>query len=249
LEQLEGRVAVVTGAAGGIGLAITEAFVAEGMRVAMVDVEATALSAQAARLMSGGGEVCSVVADVSDPDAVDAVAEEVVSVFGGLHVAVNNAGVQLFGVSWELSLDDWRRIIDVDLWGVIHGVRSFLPRIIATGEEGHLVNVGSIASLLPIQNIAPYTAAKHAVLGLTDVVRAEVEATTSRVGVSVLLPGLVQTGISPVGVVSAATAASNVVDGIRRNRPYIYTDDFGQSEIEARLSQILAARDETIPED
>jgi NAD(P)-dependent dehydrogenase (short-subunit alcohol dehydrogenase family) len=248
MEDLEGRTAVVTGAASGIGLAITEAFVAEGMRVAMVDVEAEALSAHASRLTSDGADVRSLVADVSDADAIEGVADEVVRVFGGLHVAVNNAGIQQFDGIWDLSLQDWRRIIDVDLWGVIHGVRSFVPRMIAGGDEGHVVNVGSIASLLPFQNIAPYTVAKHGVLGLTDVLREEIAATTSRIGVSVLLPGLVQTGISPVGVVSAATAAANVVDGIRRDRPYIYTDDFGKSEIETRLNRILAAREQTIPE-
>jgi NAD(P)-dependent dehydrogenase (short-subunit alcohol dehydrogenase family) len=249
MEDLEGRIAVVTGAASGIGLAIVEAFVGEGLRVAMVDIEGEALSANASRLKSEGADVRPMVADVSDPDAIESVADQVVEAFGGLHVAVNNAGIQQFAGIWDLSLQDWHRVIDVDLWGVIHGVRSFVPRMIAGGDEGHVVNVASIASLLPIQNIAPYTVAKHGVLGLTDVMREELAATTPRIGVSALLPGLVQTGISPVGIVTAATAAANVVDGIRKDRPYIYTDEFAQSEIETRLNRILTARDQTIPGD
>src|SRR4051812_10921533 len=149
MRQLEGRTAVVTGAASGIGLAVAEAFVAEGMRVVMSDLDERALHDQAARV-GASGEVHAVVADVRDPDAVDALADAVVERFGVLHVAVNNAGIVNRGRSWELALDDWHRVLGVNLWGVIHGVRSFVPRILATGDEGHVVNVASMAAVTAI---------------------------------------------------------------------------------------------------
>jgi NAD(P)-dependent dehydrogenase (short-subunit alcohol dehydrogenase family) len=189
MRQLEGRTAVVTGAAGGIGLAIVEAFVAEGMHVVMADMDQQRLGAEATRLRDEGADVHAVTVDVRDPDAVDRVGRAAVERFGQLNVAVNNAGIVTTGTSWELPLDDWHRVIDVDLWGVIHGIRSFVPRILASGEDGHVVNTASMAAVRPIPRLGPYTAAKHGVLGLSDVLRAELEAVGAPVGVSVVMPG------------------------------------------------------------
>ena len=161
----------MTGAASGIGLAVVEAFVGEGMRVVMADVDEENLRSHAARLESKGADVLAVPADVTDPDAVEAVGRAAVERFGRLHVAVNNAGVVNGGNSWEIALEEWHRVIDVDLWGVIHGIRTFVPLILATGEEGHVVNTASMAAVLPRGGIGPYTAAKHGVLGLSDVLR------------------------------------------------------------------------------
>ena len=147
MEQLAGRSAVVTGAASGIGLAITEAFVAEGMQVAMADVDEERLGTQVARLSGEGANVYGVTVDVRDPDAVDALGRSAVDRFGRLNVAVNNAGIVNGGNTWEISLEDWHRVVDVDLWGVIHGVRSFVPLILASGEEGHVVNTASMAAV------------------------------------------------------------------------------------------------------
>ena len=107
--------------------------------------------------------------DVRDPEAVEGVAAAAVDRFGALHVAVNNAGVVSTGYSWELPLEEWHRVIDIDLWGVIHGIRAFVPRILASGEEGHVVNVASMAAVKALGRLGPYTAAKHGVLGMTDV--------------------------------------------------------------------------------
>ncbi len=248
MEILEGRIAVVTGAASGIGLAVTEAFVGEGMRVTMLDRDGDALTSHARRLAADGAEVHPVQADVRDAAELEAIGHSIVDRFGGLHVAVNNAGIVNRGTTWELSLDDWRRVLDVNLWGVIHGVRAFVPLILATGEEGHVVNTASLAAVLPLERLGPYTVAKHGVLGLSDVLRADLAAAGAPVGVSVVMPGLIKTGMNPIGTVPASVVADNVVDAMRRNRPYVYTDDHATTEVEARLRALLAARDEVVGE-
>jgi NAD(P)-dependent dehydrogenase (short-subunit alcohol dehydrogenase family) len=247
MRELQGRVAVVTGAASGIGLAIAEAFVDEGMRVALADLDEDALHAHATRLSGSGADVLAVRADVRDPASVDAVGGSVVEHFGTLHVAVNNAGVVGGGNSWEIPLDEWHRVIDVDLWGVIHGVRTFVPLVLASGEEGHIVNVASMAAVLTLPRLGPYTVAKHGVLGLTDVLRAELEGLEAPVGASVVMPGMVKTAMNPIGTVPPAAVAANVVDAIRRDRAYVFTDDHSTSEVERRLRSVLAARDDVIP--
>jgi NAD(P)-dependent dehydrogenase (short-subunit alcohol dehydrogenase family) len=242
VQQLEGRTAVVTGAASGIGLALVEAFVAEGMQVVMADMVEERLDAEAGRITDAGGDVHAITVDVRDPDAVDRAGQAAVDRFGQLHVAVNNAGVVSGGNSWELPLEDWHRVIDVDLWGVIHGIRAFVPRILASGEEGHVVNTASMAAVYALAGIGPYTAAKHAVLGLSDGLQAELDAIGAPVGVSVVMPGRVRTGMNPIGTVSAEAVAANVVDAIRRRRSYVFTDDHHTAQVEARLQAILAAR-------
>lgn len=246
MEQFKGRVAVVTGAASGIGLAIVEAFIAEGMRVVLVDIDKTQLEMQTVRLSGMGADVCHVALDVSDPEAVDRAGRVAVDRFGALHVAVNNAGINARGNSWELTLEQWHRVIDVDLWGVVHGVRSFVPLILASGEEGHIVNTASMAAVLPRDRLGPYTVAKHGVLGLSDVLRAELAALGAPVGVSVVMPGLIKTGMVPIGTVLASTVANNVVDAIRHGRPYVFTDHHHTADVEARLFAILAARAEVV---
>jgi len=243
MHELGDRVAVVTGAASGIGLAIAEAFVREGMRVVMADLNEGDLRAHADRLRTEGrGDVHTVVVDVRDPRGVDAVGASAMERFGALHVAVNNAGVVGGGCSWELPLEEWHRVIDVDLWGVIHGVRSFVPLILATGDEGHVVNVASLAAVLALGRLGPYTVAKHGVLGLTDVLRAELAAMEVPVGASVVLPGMIRTGMNPIGTVEPSAVAANVLDAIRHNRDYVFTDDHSTAEVEHRLRAILAAR-------
>jgi len=244
MQRLRDRVAVVTGAASGIGLALVEAFVAERMRVVMADVDEDAVTSHAAAM---GEDVHPVVADVRDPDAVERIGDVALDRFGSLHVAVNNAGIVNGGNSWELSLEEWHRVMDVNLWGGIHGVRAFVPRILASGSEGHVVNTASLAAVLPLARLGPYAVAKHGVLGLSDVLRAELEAIGAPVGVSVVMPGMVKTGMNPIGTIEPKTVATNVLDAIRRNRPYVFTDDQGSTPVEARLRAILSARHEVLP--
>jgi NAD(P)-dependent dehydrogenase (short-subunit alcohol dehydrogenase family) len=242
MERLQDQTAVVTGAASGIGLAIAEAFVGEGMRVIMADVNEENLQAHAARLRNDGANVHTVAVDVRDSDAVDRVGRAAIERFGALHVAVNNAGVAMTGNSWEIALEEWHRVIDIDLWGVIHGIRTFVPLILASGQEGHVVNVASMAAVLPLSQVGPYTVAKHGVLGLSDVLRAEFEALAVPVGVSVVLPGMIKTAMNPIGTVEPSAVANNVVDAIRRRRSYVFTDDHFLKEVEDRLRAILSAR-------
>ena len=244
MKELVDRVAVITGAASGIGLALAEAFVREDMRVVMADTDEGSLTTHAARL---GAQAHPVVADVRDPHAVDQIGSEAVERFGALHVAVNNAGIVNGGKSWELSLEEWHRVIDVNLWGVIHGVRSFVPLILASGEEGHVVNTASMAAVLPLGGLGPYTVAKHGVLGLSDVLRAELDELGAPVGVSVVMPGMIRTGMNPIGTVEPETVATNVVDAIRHDRHYVFTDDQASARVEARLQAIVSARHDVLP--
>lgn len=246
MKQLEGRTAVVTGAASGIGLAVAEAFVAANMRVVMVDLAEEPLHDHAGRLRGAGHDVLPAVVDVREPAAVDALAETVMRQYGSLHIAVNNAGIVNGGLTWELSLEDWHRVLDINLWGVIHGIRSFVPRILATGDGGHVVNMGSMAAVLPVGQLAPYTAAKHAVLGISDVLRMDLEGMSPDVGVSVVMPGMIRTGMNPIGSVGPDVVAANILDAIVRNRPYVYTDDHHRAGVERRLGEIQRAREDVV---
>ena len=183
-----------------------------------------------------------VVADVADPGAVASVGEAAIDRYGQLNVAVNNAGVVSRGYSWELPLEDWHRVIDIDLWGVINGIRTFVPLILESGEEGHVVNTASMAAVLPMDRLGPYTVAKHGVLGLSDVLRAEFEVLGVPVGVSVVMPGMVKTAMNPIGTISAEVVAARVIDAMRRQRGYVFTDDQGETEVTHRLGQIVAEK-------
>jgi len=250
MQIVEGNVAVVTGAASGIGLAICEQLAQANVHVLMTDrnPDALAEAALVVRASSTGSEIETLAVDVSDPDAVEAAATRAVERFGALHIAVNNAGVVNRGMSWELSLDEWHRVLDVNLWGVIHGVRAFVPKILETGQPGHVVNVASMAAVLPQDRLGPYTVAKHGVLGLSDVLRAEFAATGAPIGVSVVFPGRIRTGMNPIGSIEPSTVALNVLDAIRRQRPYVFTDDHATDAVEERLHAIITARDDVLSE-
>ncbi len=194
MEQFEGKVAVVTGAASGIGRALAETFVGAGMRVVLADVESGPLEEVALSLREGGGDVFAVLADVARPEEVERIGAAAMDVFGGLHVACNNAGVSGGGLTWEIDLETWRWILDVDLWGVIHGVRTFTPLIIASGG-GHIVNTASMAGLTSNAGMSPYNVAKHGVVTLSETLFADLQLTHPEVGVSVLCPGWVRTRI------------------------------------------------------
>jgi NAD(P)-dependent dehydrogenase (short-subunit alcohol dehydrogenase family) len=194
MEQFEGKVAVVTGAASGIGRAMAGAFAAEGMRVVMADIEADPLEAAASALREAGADVFAVTADVSSAPDVARIGAAAMDVFGGLHVACNNAGVSGGGLSWEIDVDTWEWILGVNLWGVIHGVRTFTPLIIESGG-GHIVNTASMAGLTSNPGMSPYNVSKHGVVTLSETMSIELQMTHPEVGVSVLCPGWVRTRI------------------------------------------------------
>jgi NAD(P)-dependent dehydrogenase (short-subunit alcohol dehydrogenase family) len=195
MKNFRGRVAVVTGAASGIGLALTERFVAEGMKVVMADIEAGALAAAAERLRRDGAIVLPIRVDVSQPADVERLADEAYRAFGAAHVVCNNAGVAVIGAIHEHTLADWQWVIDVNLWGVIHGVRVFLPRMLAGGDEGHVVNTASMAGLTTAPFMSVYDVTKHGVVALSESMYKELALTGAPIGVSVVCPGLIDTNI------------------------------------------------------
>jgi len=195
MNNFRGRVAVVTGAASGIGLALTERFVAEGMNVVMADIEAGALATESARLRRDGATVLPIRVDVSQPGDVERLADETYSAFGAAHVVCNNAGVAVIGAVHEHTLADWQWVINVNLWGVIHGVRVFLPRMLAGGDEGHVVNTASMAGLTTAPFMSVYDVTKHGVVALSESMYKELALSGAPIGVSVVCPGLIETNI------------------------------------------------------
>jgi NAD(P)-dependent dehydrogenase (short-subunit alcohol dehydrogenase family) len=189
------RVAVVTGAASGIGLALAERFAAEGMKIVMADVEADALERAAAALRGRAAAVLATRVDVSKADDVERLARETYAAFGAAHVVCNNAGVAVIGAVHEHSLADWQWVMGVNLWGVIHGVRAFVPRMLAGGDEGHIVNTASMAGLTTAPFMSVYDVTKHGVVALSESMYKEFTATGAPIGVSVVCPGLINTSI------------------------------------------------------
>ena len=195
MDRLRDRVAVVTGAASGIGLAMVERFAAEGMKIVMADVETAALDAAATTVRPKAPAVLTVSVDVSRAEDVERLARETYAAFGAVHVVCNNAGVAVIGAVHEHSLADWQWVIGVNLWGVIHGVRAFVPRMLAGGDEGHIVNTASIAGLSTAPFMSVYDVTKHGVVALSESMFKEFEATGAPIGVSVVCPGLINTNI------------------------------------------------------
>ena len=194
MEDLEGKVAVVTGGASGIGKAMATRFGAAGMKLVLADIEKAALDDVVAELGSAGVEAVGVPTDVSDGAAVEALRDAALERFGGIHVACNNAGVATGGRIWEQTVDDWKWVLGVNLWGVIHGVRTFVPMMLRQGE-GHVVNTASMAGLTSPPFMGVYNVTKHAVVTLSETLHAELTMETADIGVSVLCPGWVKTRI------------------------------------------------------
>lgn len=194
MRDLAGKVAVITGAASGIGLALSRRLGCDGMRVMMADIEEPALAAAAASLAADGIEVATAVTDVSDAKSVDDLARRTIGRFGAAHVVCNNAGVSRGGPAWQIPLPIWNWTVGVNLFGIVHGVRSFLPHLIAQGE-GHVVNTASVGGLVSGPWMSPYHATKHAVVAMSESLFHELATISSPVGVSVLCPGTVRTRI------------------------------------------------------
>lgn len=232
MKDLQERVAVITGAASGIGRAMAERFAAEGMRLVLADVERPVLALAEEQIRAKGGTVVAVPTDVSKAADVDALARKAMEVFGAVHVVCNNAGVAgTPAASWERSVSDWEWILGVNLWGVIHGVRTFVPLMLKQGSEGHIVNTASMAGLLSGPGASDYGVTKHAVVTLSESLYHELAMVGSRLKVSVLCPAWVNTRLMD--------ADRNRPPGARRESR-LQTELPGGKDLEATVRQFLA---------
>jgi NAD(P)-dependent dehydrogenase (short-subunit alcohol dehydrogenase family) len=194
MNDLKDKVAVITGAASGIGLGIARLAVQKGMKVVIADIEGDALEEAAKELKELTKYVLAVTTDVSKAEQVDALAEKTLAHFGAVHLLVNNAGVGGGGCMWELDTDYWDWVLGVNLWGVIHGVRAFTRHMVEQ-KLGHIVNTASIAGLMSAPGMGPYNVSKHAVVSLSETLFGELRNAQANVGVSVLCPSYVDTKI------------------------------------------------------
>ena len=276
MKDLADKVAVVTGAASGIGQALATRFAAERMKVVLADVEAGPLAQVADDLCAAGATVLAVPTDVGDRAAVDALARRAVEAFGAVHVICNNAGVAgPGGPLWTLTDADWEWTLRVNLWGVVHGIRAFVPLLVAQGE-GHVINTASIAGLISPQLMGPYVASKHAVVAISEVLALDLEVTGSPVKVSVLCPGFVRTRIGEsqrnrpahladtsshpaaalaanmvqqavAGGTSPDDVAEQVVAAIREERFYVLTHPEMTGAVHHRNNDIVQGRYPRLP--
>jgi len=271
MRALKGRVAAVTGAASGLGRSMALAFAAEGMDVALADVDQEGLLKTQGVVGGYGVRSTTLRVDVSKAAEVEAFAERTVKELGAVHVVCNNAGVSPLGSVWENTLADWQWILGVNLWGVIHGVRAFAPRLIAQ-NEGHVVNTASVAGLISPPGSGAYNVTKHAVVTLSESLYHDLRERGSDVGVSVLCPAYVPTRITESernrprellvseksdqtlareamlrkavasGKISADQVAQAVVAAVKEERFYILTHPRIKGAIRARMEDILEER-------
>jgi NAD(P)-dependent dehydrogenase (short-subunit alcohol dehydrogenase family) len=265
VNEFVGKVAVVTGAASGIGRALAERCAAEGMQVVLADIEEAPLDAAVADLRLQGADALGVVTDVSSPESVEALARTAFESFGKVHLVCNNAGVfgSRPGPLWDATLNDWRWILGVNVWGVIHGLRSFVPRMLEGGEEGWIVNTASMGGLVP--GGSPYGVSKHAAVAISEALYSHLQEREARIGCSVLCPIYVRTQIlsaarnRPVdlidpdvnlasrgrlsGRIEQGQPPSEIADavfaGIRTGQFYIWPGDEVDEIVRTRFTHIL----------
>ena len=271
MDTISGKVAVITGGASGIGFATAKALAAKGARLVIADIEASALNKAVAELSSSGAKAEGVVCDVADLASVQNLAQQAFSKMGAVHILFNNAGVALNGHIVDMKHSDWEWIIKVDLWGPIHGVEAFLPRMIEQKQGGQILFTSSIAGLVPTEGLGVYSVAKYGVVALAETLRREVR--QHNIGVSVLCPLRVDTNIgtsernrtadfggaaaSPrrqpqassnivmAGeVMKPADVATVVVEAVLANRLYILPHDDSRGLIRRRFQRIDATFDE-----
>lgn len=277
MQDFHDKVVVITGAASGIGRAMAEAFAKEGARLVVADIDAQALEKEQQRLRDFGAVALAVQVDVADGASVESLARQTLDAYGAVHVVCNNAGVgQSLRATWEFSVEYWRWMLGVNLWGVIHGIRTFVPIMLDRLSEGHIVNTASVAGLVsyPVPYHAVYAATKHAVVSISESLHADSTRAKSKIKASVLCPGLVQTKIMDSarhrsGVLAAeghtqdavartwtqqiessanpADIAAQVLAGIRNEQLYILTHQELNDVIRAHAEDLVLQRNPAPP--
>lgn len=266
--KLEGKVAVVTGAGSGIGRELAIACAREGMHVVLADIDEPGMGATLAQFR--GAATLQMRCDVSKAGELENLAGETYRRFGACHLLFNNAGVAVTGPAWTAPLEDWKWVLDINLMGVVHGIRAFVPRMLEQGTEGHVVNTASVAGFLSLPGSAVYCVSKHAVVTLSECLLHDLKVARSRIGVSVLCPAFVNTGIADserhrpkelaatnplaapyanamkqavaAGRVSAAEVAAMTLDAVKQGRFYVLPHPRIKSSIETRMDDILSER-------
>jgi len=195
-KQFNDKVAVITGAASGIGFGIAKRAIKEGMKVVIADIDQEALISAEYNLKNLGNNIISIPTDVSKADSLEKLAQETIDTFGKVQLLCNNAGVFLNGVLWEQSLAEWESVINVNLWGVIHGIRTFVPIMLEQDENCHIINVASTAGITSSEHYdGIYNLSKHGVVAISEALSNELTALNSKIKVSVLCPSLVKTNL------------------------------------------------------
>lgn len=273
MKDFANKVAVITGAASGIGRALAERCGQDGMKVVLADVEVAALEEAEDALHTSGVEVLAVPTDVASSASVAALAEKTMAHFGAVHLLCNNAGVAVGGPIWEASVADWGWVLGVNLWGVVHGIRTFVPMMLAQEEPCHIVNTASIAGLVSTPGLGVYNVTKHGVITLSETLYQELAAAGSQIGVSVLCPAWVKTRIGESarnrpgvdlqssraalggGGISTAIAegispvevATAVLNAVREDRFYVLTHPDFTHLVEQRHEDIRRGQNPTVP--
>lgn len=276
MKEFRGKVAVITGAASGIGRALAQRFAQEGMKLVLGDVEPAALEPAARAIEAAGAPVLAVRTDVSKAADVERLAQAALEKFGAVHVVCNNAGVALSAPCWMNTVADWQWVLGVNLWGVIHGVRVFTPILLSQGVEGHIVNTASMAGMFSGPGMGAYNVSKFGVVTLSETLHHELTMLGAPVRVSVLCPGFVKTRIMDAGrnrplelaetapqipgaeemeqmgrqLVAAGSPPSMVADvvfeAIRAERFYVFPHPEWKQYIRTRMEEILEERTPTL---
>ena len=261
--DLRSKVAVVTGGGSGIGRELALACAKEGMRVVLADVDERGMA-------ETGKEFVQVRCDVSKADELEKLAHETYKRFGAAHLLFNNAGVAVRGPAWTATLEDWKWVLDINLMGVVHGIRAFMPRMLAQGDEGHVVNTASVAGLLSLPGSAVYCVSKHGVVTLSECLLHDLQVAKAKIGVSVLCPAFVNTGISEsernrpaelaatnpdaapytnamkkavaAGKMTAAEVAAITLEAVKSKRFYVLPHQKIKQAIETRMNDVLGER-------
>lgn len=226
MKEFKERVAVITGAASGIGCGLAWRCAQEGMKVVLADVDVSALSNTAAALQATGAVILAVPTDVSKASDVEALAHKTLETFGAVHLLCNNAGVGTVPAIWESSLDEWEWILGVNLWGVIYGIHFFVPIMLNQATGGHIVNTASVAGLISAPGLGAYKVSKHGVVALSETLYHELAQRNANVKVSVLCPGYVDT---------------NLMDTSARHRPTTRPQNTDELANEQRLREAVRA--------